>query len=412
MYKKSQTIHSKYPVIYIFALIVVAFGIFYSGLMVGKVQGARSIVPEGEATVTHQGDVSGNVKEIDFRQFWEVWNLIKDTYVYQPVSEEDLYYGALQGLLGALDDPYSIYFTPEQAEDFNQELEGKFFGIGAEIGIRDEGIVVVAPLAGSPAKEAGIKSGDLIVAVDGEDTLGFTVSETVFKIRGELGIPVTLTILREGSDERMDITIVRGEIVIDSVKWEIRDDGIAVVNIFMFNDETTTLFQEAVQEILTEDVTGIVLDLRNNPGGLLSQAINIAGFWVDGQPVVIERVQGVETPFAAAGIAKLEGMPTVVLVNGGSASGSEILAGALQDFGLAHLIGEQTFGKGSVQEYYGFPDQSAVKMTVAEWLTPKGNSINEIGIEPDQIVEYTEEDYNEEKTPQFDAAIDYLTSSN
>lgn len=409
MTEKTQTKTSQFTLSYALAGITLVIAVFYIGFIIGNIQGARSIVPIGEGRVTHQGDISNIASDdIDFRQFWEVWNLVKDSYVDQPVSEKDLFYGALQGLLGGLKDPYSVYFTPELAQEFNQELEGKFFGIGAEIGMKEESLVVIAPLSDSPAEKAGIQSGDRILAIDGKDTYGISVNEAVMLIRGEEGTPVVLAVTRDGLKTPKEITITRQEITIKSVELEIRDDGIAVVTLSMFNDDTTTLFQQAVQEILTNNVKGIVLDLRNDPGGLLTEAVNVAGFWIDGKPVVIEKVQDKQTALSASGSAQLAGIPTVVLVNGGSASASEILAGALQDYNLATIIGEQTFGKGSVQEFYGFPDSSAVKVTVAEWLTPNGRSINKTGIEPDIIVEYTQEDYHDGLTPQLDAAIDFL----
>lgn len=403
---------SKISIGYLLFVTTVVVAAFYIGFTAGKINGTRSIVPPGEGKITSQGSVDRFAGEdVDFRQFWEVWNLIKDIYVDQPVSEKDLYYGALQGIVTSLEDPYSTFFSPKAADEFTQDLDGKFFGIGAEIGIKDERIVIVAPLAESPAEKAGLLAGDIIIAVDEAPTVAWTISEAVFNIRGEEGTPVTLTVSREGVEELFEITIVRGVIKIDSVEWEIRDDNIAVINIFMFNDDTTVLFQQAVQEILTEDVSGVIIDVRNNPGGLLTEAINIAGFWIDGETVVVEKIGDQERPFRAHGAPRLAGLPTVILVNGGSASGSEILAGALQDFGSATVIGETTFGKGSVQEYHEFPDGSALKLTTAKWLTPKGRSISEVGIEPDLVVEYTFEDFNEERTPQFDAAIDFLSET-
>lgn len=397
----------------VLAGITIAVAVFYIGFLTGSVQGERSVVPEGEGKVVNKTMASpeGTAEDIDFGMFWDVWNLVRDTHVDRPVSERDMFYGALEGVLHSLEDPYSVFLDPEFAKEFNQDLEGTFSGIGAEIGLRDELIVVVAPLQDSPASQAGLMAGDAIIAIDEEDAIGLTVGEAVNKIRGEEGTTVTLTILREGADEPFDVSIERGEIHINSVEWEIREDNIAVVEIYMFNDETTALFQDAVQEILTQDVDGIVLDLRNNPGGLLTEAINVAGFWINGQTVVIQKVGDRMEEYSATGVARLSGIPTVILVNGGSASGSEILAGALQDYGVATVIGETTFGKGSVQEYYEYGDGSAVKITVAEWLTPEGRSINETGIDPDIFIEYTIEDFNEERTPQLDAAIDHLTES-
>ncbi|MFH1632250.1 MAG: S41 family peptidase [bacterium] len=403
----------RFALAYMAALLALAVAVFYVGYLVGSVQSARSEVPAGESRITNTDFVPESlVDEIDFAGFWEVWNLVHEVYVDQPVSEEDLYYGALEGMLWALGDPYSIFLDPTLTDEFNQDLEGSFFGIGAEVDLRDGFIVVVSPLAGSPAEQAGLLPGDKILAIDSVDTFGMTLNEAVASIRGEEGTPVILTVTRDGLSEAFDIEITRGEIIIDSVVWEIRDDGIAVVEIRIFNEETTALFQQAVQEILTSGVDGIVLDLRNNPGGYLTEAINVAGFWIDGNTVVIERVRDEENHLSALGTARLHGIKTAVLVNVGSASGSEILAGALQDYGAAMIIGEQTFGKGSVQEFYEFPDGSSVKITVAEWLTPNGRSINEVGITPDMVVEYTIEDYEADRTPQFDAAINYLTSSN
>ncbi len=383
--------------------------LFSLGFVVGETRGARSVVPEGEARVVNTRSVpEGTAKDIDFQQFWDTWNLVKDRYVHQPVSVEDLFYGALQGLLIGLEDPYSVYFTQEDAAQFTAELDGTFSGIGAEIDSRDDYIVVVAPLADSPAEQAGVRAGDRIVAIDGVETFGMTVTDAVLSIRGEKGTSVTLSVLHEDAEALVDIAIVRDDITINSVEWEIRDDGIAVINIYMFNDDTVALFQQAVQDMLEADVKGIVVDLRNNPGGVLTAAIQIGGYWIDGEPIAIERSQESSRELTASGVAQLAGIPTVVLINGGSASSSEILAGALRDYGVATLIGETTFGKGSVQEYIELPDGSAVKITVAEWLTPNGHSINEVGIPPDVEVLYTVEDYNEERTPQLDAAIDFL----
>ncbi len=219
---------------------------------------------------------------------------------------------------------------------------------------------------------------------------------------------MTLTVLHEGEEETSDIVIVREEIVIDSVEWEVRDDGIAVISIYMFNADTTSLFNQAVQEILREDAESIIVDLRNNRGGLLDSVVKISDFWINSDIVAIERTNSTEFTLATNPGAILSEMPTVVLVNGGSASASEILAGALQDYGLATLIGETTFGKGVVQEFREFDNGSALKVTVAEWLTPAGRAINKVGIEPDIVAEFTIDDFNEKRTPQLEAAIDYL----
>lgn len=346
--------------------------------------------------------------DVNFNMFWDVWRMIEQQYVDRPVSDKDLYYGALQGLVWGLSDPYSTFFTPDMAKEFAQELEGSFFGIGAEIGLDDKGsVVVIAPLPGTPADQAGVKAGDHILFIDGTDTAGMSVNEAVQLIRGDKGTKVVLTLWHDGLAEPAEVEIVRDEISVDSVTWKTRDDGVAVITITMFNEDTVRLFDKAVKEVLNAGSQRLIVDLRNNPGGFLDGAINIAGYWVDGQTAVMEEVRGERQQLAAAGPNKLAGIRTVVLVNGGSASAAEILAGALQDYDKAELIGEQTFGKGSVQEYHELPDGSAVKITVARWLTPLGRSIDKEGITPDQVIAPSE---NTEEDTQFDAALRFLAT--
>ncbi len=349
-------------------------------------------------------------EELDFETFWDVWKLVRTNYVDQPVSERNLYYGALQGMLWSLEDPYSTYFTPAEAEEFNQELAGSFFGIGAEIGIKDEQIVVIAPLPETPAQRAGVQAGDAIVAIDTLSTVGMTTTDAVEKIRGEKGTNVTLTLVRDGG-EPFDVTIIRDEIVVKSVTSEIRADNVGIITVSIFNDDTADLFEAAADEMIENNVSGLVIDLRNDPGGLLDAAIDVASYWIDDETVVIEEIRGTRDEYAgSSGSAVLADFETVVLVNGGSASASEILAGALQDYREATIVGEQTFGKGSVQEYHELPDGSAVKLTVARWLTPLGRSIDHVGIAPDVAVEFTEEDYHAGKDPQLDAAVNFLAT--
>lgn len=321
--------------------------------------------------------------DIDFALFWDVWNLVKEEYVDAPVDDEVLFHGAIAGLVAGLGDPYSEFFDPVAATEFDAEISGTFSGIGAEIGADEEGwIVVVAPIAETPAERAGLQTDDHILAIDGVDTYGMSVTAAVRRIRGEQGTPVTLTVLRAQEDPR-DIEIIRETIHTKSVTWEIRDDHVAVVRITQFNEDTVGLFAQAQQEVLAAGATGMILDLRNNPGGLLDAAVRIAGYYVGVRPVVLEVTPQERTPLFADGSAALATLPTVVLVNQGSASASEILAGALQDYGLARIMGATTFGKGSVQQYHELPDGSAVKITVARWETPNGRSIDHDGITPD-----------------------------
>lgn len=344
---------------------------------------------------------------VDMRAFWDVWELVEENYVTQPVDKQDMLYGAMEGMLWSLGDPYSQYFTPELAAEFNAEMEGTFSGIGAEIGERENGIVVIAPVADTPAERAGILPGDLILAVDEESTSGLSVDAVVDRIRGEEGTTVTLTLMR-GDAEPFAVSIVREQITVQSVSWEVRDDNIAVITVSLFNDDTVDLFQDAVRAVEAADVKGIVLDLRNDPGGLLDAAVDVASFWTGDRNVVIESFKDYEEAYGGRATPVFAGTPTVVLVNGGSASASEIVAGALQDYGLATIIGKQTYGKGSVQQYHDLPDGSAVKITVANWLTPNGRTISEVGITPDIVVEQTLEDIHAYQTPQMDAAIRHL----
>jgi len=392
--------------------VIIAVVIFALGWLVGTTQN-ESI--DGDVV---EGDITNELRfydtiedDVSFQQFWQVWDLVRDLYLRQPVSEKEMFYGAISGMVDKLGDPYSVYFDPESAGAFAEELDGEYSGIGAEIGKEDDYIIVVAPLSGSPAEASGLLAGDYIVAVDDEDIIGVTVDYAVSIIRGIADTEVILTVVRDGYDSTVEVPITRGDIKINSVEWEMRDDGIMYIELSIFNEDTTTLFREAAQEVLTSDVQGIILDLRNNPGGLLTEAINIAGFWISDDVVVQERVGEDVEGYAANGFAWLSEIPTVVLVDGGSASGSEILAGALQDYGLATLVGEQTYGKGSVQEYYEFDDGSALKVTTAEWLTALGRSIDKVGITPDVIVEYTIEDYEAGLTPQFDTAISELQAA-
>lgn len=385
---------------------------FTIGLFLGRQQGLRAAVPEGEGRVVNQGDVPSYLADdVDFRQFWDIWNLVKESFYRQPVSDKDLYYGAVKGMVAAAGDPYTVYFDPEEASEFNADLEGTFEGIGAEIGLKDDQLQIVAPLEGSPAETAGLKPEDKILFIDGTDTTGMSVEEAVLLIRGEAGTQVVLTIVRNGASEAEDVAITRDTITIESVKWEMRDDGVAVISIYTFNDDTNQLFAEAVNTALAGNARGVILDLRSNPGGLLTSAIQIASVWVGYDTVVIEKSQAEEHPFGGVSAPRLAGIPTVVLVDGGSASGSEIVAGALQDYGYATLVGTQTFGKGSVQDYRELSDGSAVKITVAEWHTPNGRMIHEVGITPDVVVEYTVDDFNAGTDPQKDKAVEILLAA-
>ncbi|MFA5412951.1 MAG: S41 family peptidase [Patescibacteria group bacterium] len=398
----------KYTAVYV--LVVLVLGGFLGGMALGARQGRTAAEKEfygGE--IQNREEVPEYLsKDIDFNLFWEVWNLAKNNYVHQPVQDTELFYGALSGIISSLGDPYSVFFDPKTAEEFKQELEGTFSGIGAELGIKNNQLTIIAPLPDTPAERAGLKAGDRILAIDSRETTDMALDYAVSIIRGEKGTDVTLTIWREGWDKAQDLKITRDTIEVASVKWEMKDD-IAYIEINHFNEDTERRFDQAVAELITKNPKGLILDLRNNPGGFLDTAVEVAGEWIENDVIVVEQIDdGQRNEERSSRLARLQNLKTVVLVNQGSASASEIVAGALQDYGKATLVGEKTFGKGSVQNLEPLPDGSAVKITVAEWLTPKGRLIDKEGIVPDVEIKLTEEDYNAERDPQMDKAIEII----
>lgn len=340
----------------------------------------------------------------------EVWDNLKQNYVDKnTIKNKDLFYGSLKGLAQSLNDPYTVFMDPKDSQEFANDLAGTFEGIGAEVGMRNDIITIIAPLDGMPAQKAGVRAGDKVYAIDGKSTLGLTVDEAVKKIRGPKGTKVTLTILRGSGEKPKDIVINRSIIVVKSVKTEMRSDGIYVIKISNFNDDTLSLFNAAVDEVLIKKPKGIILDLRNNPGGYLETAIAIASDWVDAGPIVSEKSDADDfSQYPSNGRGRLKNFPTVVLMNGGSASASEIVAGALRDYHKATLVGEQTFGKGSVQTLKQLSDGSTLKITIAKWMTPAGDSIHEVGIKPEVEVKYVQTDIDKNIDPQLNKALEIL----
>lgn len=353
--------------------------------------------------------LDGDKDAFDFNLYFEVWNSIKSNHVDKnKINDRDLFYGSLEGLAGATDDPYTVFMDPQLTSEFYDDLSGTFEGIGAEIGLRDDMITVVAPLDGMPAQKAGLRASDKIYAIDGESALGLTVSAAVKKIRGPKGTEVVLTVIR-GEDKPFDIKITRDKIFVASVKTELRSDGIYIIKISNFNEDTDGLFNKAVNDILLKQPRGIILDLRNNPGGYLETAVNVSSEWIEAGPVVAEQFgENRRAEHPSNGLARLKDFKTIVLINEGSASASEIVAGALRDYKKATIVGAKSFGKGSVQTVKDLSDGSSLKVTVAHWLTPAGDYINDRGIEPEIKVEYTEEDLKKDTDPQLNKAIELL----
>ncbi len=422
----SNPYRNRATIIWILVGLAVVAGSFFSGMFIGRlgaVPTTANSVPIANILgvgSSPQADALDE-KDIQFSQFWELWKMLKTKY-YESTSEQKMFYGAMKGMAEALGDPYTSFFEPVTAKEFSDSLKGEFDGIGAEIGIREGQLTVIAPLPDSPAEKAGLRAGDMILQIGTTSTEGMLTEEAVTLIRGKKGTTVKLKIGRmpeaktvkgkavQGTPEIKDYVITRDVIVVKSVRVSWPKDGYALIQITSFDEKTGTEFKDAIDKLIPKNPKGIILDLRNDPGGFLDKSTMVAGEWVGDKVVVSERRKGkIVDEFHGQGSGRLSGIPTVVLVNQGSASAAEIVTGALRDYGLATVIGMKTFGKGSVQDYSEFSDGSAVKITIAEWLTPKGNSINKTGIKPDIEVDKTIADYNENRDPQLDKALLWFT---
>lgn len=351
-------------------------------------------------------------ENIDFTLFWEVWDKLEEKYVdHDQLDSQQMMYGAINGMLMSTGDPYTVFLDEEQMNSLEEELSGDFEGIGAEIGIKDDILTIIAPLEDSPAMKSGLMAGDKIVKINGEDTSGITVYEAVKKIKGEKGTEVVLNIYRKGEDDTRDISVVRDAINVKSVELSFVND-VAHIKLMQFGDHTTAELQKAISEIQdTKNVRGVVLDVRNNSGGYLGTAVEVASKFLKNDLVVVSQKDAKqrETKLYSDGYAPFINVPVVVLINEGSASASEIVAGALSDNrDDIVLIGKKSFGKGSVQELIPTRGKTAAKITIAKWFTPNGDGINEKGIDPDVEVDYSIEDYENNRDPQLDKAVEVV----
>jgi len=380
------------------SLLVSAIAIFLLGLNIGN----------GRITIMSQTGVQKDLpNRLDYSSVDEVYKALKANFDGK-LDTNALNDGMKKGLVNAAGDPHTEYFNASDYKDFNNQLTGTFTGIGAELNLdSNNNVVVIAPIAGAPADKAGLKAKDIIAEIDGKSTVGMSVSQAVDLIHGQSGTTVKLKIIRDGTPQ--DISIVRAQISVPSVTTKV-ENGIGYLTISRFGDDTADLAQKAAQTFKDQHVTGIVLDMRGNPGGLLDAAVSVSSLWLpDGTTVLTERRDGIITnTYKAQGSSPLHGIPTVALIDGGSASASEITAGALKDNGAAVLIGEKSYGKGSVQQLVKLSGGAFLKVTVARWYTPNGKNIDKAGITPDQTVQLTATDSKNGQDPQMAAALKQL----
>lgn len=383
-----------------FVAAIVAVGIFQFGVLVGR----GGLAPTNSS-------VSKNLPEdLNYSSVELVYDKIRQSYDGN-LDHQKLLEGLKQGLAQATGDPYTEYFDEQAAKEFDEQLGGTFSGIGAELGKDEQGnVTVIAPLSGYPAEKAGLKAKDIIISVNDESTTGNAVGEVVSKIRGPVDTKVTLKVIRNKSQE-LTFDIVRAQIKIDSVKAEVLEGNIGYMKISRFGEDTVELARRAAADFKQQNVNGVILDLRDDPGGLLDAAVDVSSLWLDQSQTVLEekRAGKVIKSFSGTGNNPiLKGIPTVVLINEGSASASEIVAGALRDNKQATLVGVKTYGKGSVQQLERLSDGTMIKITIAHWFTPAGRNIDKQGIEPDKKVERTDDDITNNRDPQRDAALEYL----
>ncbi|MDQ5901805.1 MAG: hypothetical protein QG606_21 [Patescibacteria group bacterium] len=383
----------------------------------GYEQGRDSLSSESDFTSVNGAVIlngKSQDKAVDFALFWKVWDILKDKFVDQSkLDAKQMLYGAIDGMLASTGDPYTTFFDPKEKQDFQEDMTGNFEGIGAEMALKEGILTIVSPLEGTPAERSGLLAGDKILKIDNETTANIDLEEAVRRIRGPKGTSVTLNIYHEGDEEAVDIVVPREMIHVKSTRFEMKEGGIAYIRINRFGDETADEFERAIRSAVSAHTQGLVIDLRNNPGGLLTSAVDIASFLLPEKSVVVieENSKGNRKELKTHSGDVFSKLPTSVIINGGSASASEILAGALRESREnVRLIGKQSFGKGSVQELISVNKDTAVKITVAKWLTPKGNQINKVGIAPDEEVDLTREHVTNKEDPQLQKAIEWVTS--
>ncbi len=360
--------------------------------------------------------VENTPQDINLAPMWKAWSLLEENFVpattTKQITKEDNVWGMIKGLTASYNDPYTVFFPPAESKMFEEDVKGTFGGIGVEIGIRDGILTVISPLKGSPGDKAGLVPKDLIVEIDGESTRDMSIDDAVNKIRGDIGTEVILKIARKGENDFLTVPITRGKIEIPTTDAELRDDGIYVISLYNFGGTAMREMRSAMRDFIKSDSDKLIIDLRGNPGGYLEAAVDIASWFLPLGETVVTEDYG---PNKEKNVHHSKGYDVVddnvkiaILVNGGSASAAEILAGALREQIGAVLIGTKTFGKGSVQELIDVTDNTSIKITIARWLTPNGISISGNGLTPDLEIKITPDDIKNDKDPQLDSAVKYL----
>lgn len=394
--------------LYVVVSLLLILGVFASGIYFGY-----SRRPEIDKVTSVANKTPTFETNADFDAFWKAWNVLREKSIYSDtVTDQDRVWGAISGLAAASGDSYTTFFNPKENKLFKEEIKGSFSGIGAEVGMKDKVLMIIAPIKDGPAWNAGVKKGDKILKIDDKSTADLSIDTAISLMRGPKDTSVTLTILRDGENETRKIKITRDIIQIPTIETEDVSEDIFLIKFYTFSENSDRLFAKALNEFAQTNKHKLIIDLRGNPGGYLNIAVNIASWFVDEGKVIVSEDFGTNKK---AQVYRSHGprvfndkLQLVVLVDGGSASASEILAGALREHGIATLVGEKTFGKGSVQELVDITADTSLKVTVAKWLTPNGTSISQSGLEPDVKVPYTFKDYEAKKDPQMDKAVEIL----
>ncbi len=391
----------------VLVVLLLVLGAFFGGWYLGKrgyIYEIRKNPPEIKVINQHPGN-----QTVDFELFWEVWDLLAAEYLERPVDPQEMLHGAITGMVSSLGDPYTSFLPPALNETIGNALNGTYEGIGAELGMEEGQLIIVAPLDGSPAKDAGVKAGDKILKIEDESTVGISITEAVSKIRGAAGTISSLTIQR-GNEEPAVVRIKRGQINISSVTWQDKGNNIAYIRLSRFGQSTNKDWDKVVSDINIgmPSLDAVVLDVRGNPGGYLMSAVHVAGEFVRNEIIVYqESATGNLAPLDTTRIGSFENVPTYVLIDGGSASASEILAAALDTHADALLVGVNSFGKGTIQEARDFDDGSGLHLTVAKWLTPKKTWVHKVGVTPDVTIEITDEDIQNQYDSQLEKTLEF-----